>query len=72
MMNFTICYPTYPYCSSSDEAALYFNSMCPTNEGQYAEAPYQFYQPISYQYAFYPQYTPCKADTEAERSTTDS
>lgn len=67
MMN----YGNYPFYSSSDEAAIYFNSMCPIYDYQYTD-PYQFCQPLSYHYPFYPHYTPLsKADPEAERSTAD-
>lgn len=72
MMNFTYC-ATYPYYTSSDEAALYFNSLCPNYDYQYVETPYPFYQPVPYQYAVYATVPSLyKIDTEAERSTTDS
>lgn len=49
MMNFAYHCATYPYYTSSDEAALYFNSLCPNYDYQYMETPYPFYQPVSYQ-----------------------
>lgn len=73
MMNFTYHCVTYPYYTSSDEAALYFNSLGPNYDCQYLEAPYPYYQPAPYQYAVYvPVPSLYKIDPQAERSTTDT
>lgn len=50
MMNFNI---QYPYISSPQEAASYFNSIYSTSDYQCIEYPIHFYQPMPYQCHFY-------------------
>lgn len=65
-MNFSYHCITYPYYHSSDEAALYFNSLGPNYDYQHVESVYPFYQPIPYQYTLYNPVPPlCKIDSEA-------
>lgn len=72
-MNYCYNYPSVPtFYAQPEDAANYFNSLAPV-ENYYLDSSNTFYyQTISYSYPYYPQYSYCKVNSEAERSTSDS
>lgn len=64
MINFPMQYHSqvFPFYASSEEAAIYFNSMYPSYDYQNLEPTYQIYQPIYYQAPSFPVYTLVKPD----------
>lgn len=62
MISIGFNYPTFA-CYTSDNPALYFNSMCTAYDMQYMEPIPVYYQPVNMQYAYFPQYSQCKTDS---------
>ncbi len=71
MMNLGFNYSPFAYYSP-ENAAAYYNSMYPPYNMAYMESYPPYYQTNSMHYPYYPPYSHCKTDSEAERSTADS
>ena len=72
-MNYCYSYSSVPtFYTQPEDPASYFNSLSPV-ENYYVDPSSAFYyQTISYSYPYYTQYSYCKVNSEAERSTSDS